>query len=128
MEHLENLRDMIRFSWENGGHEPDLMHRAVIIGKNQNIPISIFILEELIALGAPLNTLSQGLSTSNPAAAPVQPTAPSGSTANSYPPQFCPPGYYAAGIQAWGSPGSTRCCIGCLTGAALLCKPFPAAQ
>jgi hypothetical protein len=84
--------------------------------------------DKIKEIGSRLDKLSQGLSTSNPAAAPFQPTAPSGSTANSYPTQSCPVGYYAAGIQAWGSPGSTRYCIGCLTGVALICKQFPASQ
>ena len=52
-------------------------------------------------------------------------TEPSGGVAVAYPAQICAAGSYAVGIRAWGSPDTTRYCIGCLTGVAVLCKPFP---
>jgi len=48
-----------------------------------------------------------------------------GGLGTAYPEQICPDGSYAAGIRAWGSTPDTRYCIGCLTGVAILCKPFP---
>jgi ABC-type sugar transport system permease subunit len=38
------------------------------------------------------------------------------------PPTECPTGYYATGINWWGSPGSTRYCIGCLSGIQVICR------
>ena len=80
---------------------------------------------QLRDLTSQINNLSNGLVRSDPQQPPNQPTGPSGNTANAYAVQTCPIGYYAVGIQAWGSPGSTKYCIGCLTGVALICKPFP---
>jgi hypothetical protein len=37
-------------------------------------------------------------------------------------PTKCPAGYYASGINWWGSPDSTRYCIGCLSGIQVLCS------
>lgn len=36
----------------------------------------------------------------------------------------CPSNTVAVGIRWWGSPGSTRYCIGCLSGIQVLCKPL----
>ena len=37
------------------------------------------------------------------------------------PATICPDGYYAVGINWWGSPGSTKYCIGCLSGIQVIC-------
>jgi hypothetical protein len=37
---------------------------------------------------------------------------------------LCPPGHYVFGLEAWRAPGSTRYCIGCLTGVRVICKPL----
>lgn len=37
-------------------------------------------------------------------------------------PTMCPDGHYASGINWWGSPGSTRYCIGCLSGIQVVCR------
>jgi hypothetical protein len=59
----------------------------------------------------------------DPKGANIQ-TPTSGGQAVPYPLVACKAGQYAAGIAAWGSPDTTRYCIGCLTGVALLCLPF----
>lgn len=41
---------------------------------------------------------------------------------------MCPDGFYMVGIQSWGSPGSTRYCIGCLVAAQVICKPLNVAN
>lgn len=37
-------------------------------------------------------------------------------------PTMCPEGYYAAGINWWGSGENTRYCIGCLSGIQVVCR------
>jgi hypothetical protein len=49
----------------------------------------------------------------------------SGTQAVPYGAAYCPPGQVPVGLKAWGSPDTTRYCIGCLTGVALLCQPLP---
>jgi hypothetical protein len=34
----------------------------------------------------------------------------------------CPPGHYVVGIEAKGSPGSTKYCIGCVQAVRVLCQ------
>lgn len=34
----------------------------------------------------------------------------------------CPPGSYVVGVKSWGAPGSTRYCIGCMTGVQVICQ------
>lgn len=36
-------------------------------------------------------------------------------------PTMCPPNYYAVGINWWGAPGTTRYCVGCLSGIQVVC-------
>ncbi|WP_407155066.1 hypothetical protein [Bradyrhizobium sp. STM 3557] len=38
------------------------------------------------------------------------------------PATMCPEGYYAAGINWWGSGDATRYCIGCLSGIQVVCR------
>lgn len=47
-----------------------------------------------------------------------------GGQAVPYEPIYCPPGQVPVGLKAWGSPTTTRYCVGCLTGVSLLCQPL----
>jgi len=40
----------------------------------------------------------------------------------------CEPGEYAVGVHIWGSPGSTKYCIGCVDGIQVLCRKLNAAK
>jgi hypothetical protein len=49
-------------------------------------------------------------------------SGPGGGT--TYQPSTCPDGYYAVGLRTWGSPDTTKFCVGCLDGAQLICRPL----
>jgi hypothetical protein len=67
----------------------------------------------------------QALKTALPQGPPTDPT-PGNQVGggDSQAPTQCPKGQYAVGVRWWGAPGSTRYCIGCLSGIQILCQKF----